>query len=60
MLSGDKPANAKQRAEVKEAIFRPTDIFDEVRRFYEDVTTDLIRKNGRKLGNSYQIDIVKE
>lgn len=60
MLSGDKPSNTRQRNEVKEAMYRPADILDEVRKFYETVTEDLIRKNGRKLGKSYQIDIVQE
>ncbi|GME25196.1 Psi-producing oxygenase A [Neofusicoccum parvum] len=60
MLSGDKPSNTRQRNEVKEAMYRPADILDEVRKFYETVTEDLIRKNGRKLGKSYQIDIVQD
>lgn len=60
MLSGDKPSNATQRKEVQEALYKPKDTLDDVRRFYETVTTDLIRKNKRALGQTYQIDIVKE
>lgn len=60
MLSGDKPSNATQRKEVQEALYKPKDTLDDVRRFYETVTTDLIRKNRRALGQTYQIDIVKE
>lgn len=60
MLSGDKPANAQQRKEVQEALYRPEDTLGDVRRFYETVTTDLIRKNRRLLGQVYQIDIVKD
>lgn len=60
MLSGDKPSNTKQRNEVQEAMYRPKDSLEEVRKFYETVTRDLIRKNKRKLGSSYQIDIVQE
>ncbi|OJD36254.1 fatty acid oxygenase [Diplodia corticola] len=60
MLSGDKPANSKQRREVEEAMNRPSDSLAEVRSFYENITRDLIRKNKRKLGNFYQIDIVKD
>lgn len=60
MLSGDKPSNTEQRKEVQEAMYRPADTLVEVRKFYETVTQDLIRKNKRKMGNVYQIDIVKE
>lgn len=41
-------------------MYRPADTLVEVRKFYETVTQDLIRKNKRKMGNVYQIDIVKE
>ncbi|KAB2572892.1 Psi-producing oxygenase A [Lasiodiplodia theobromae] len=60
MLSGDKPSNTEQRKEVQEAMYRPADTLVEVRKFYETVTQDLIRKNKRKMGNVYQIDIVKD
>lgn len=60
MLSGDKPSNAAERKQVQDALYRPTGTLEDVRRFYETVTTDLIRKNRRKLGQTYQIDIVKE
>lgn len=61
MLSGDTPANAKQREEINAAMYEPHDTLDEVRKFYEAITADLIQKNKRKLGNqTYQIDIVKE
>lgn len=42
------------------ALYGSDGILDEVRKLYEDVTADLIRKNRRRLGDSYQIDIVKE
>lgn len=61
MLSGDGPANTKQRKEVNAAMYKPQDTLEVVRNFYETVTTDLIEKNKRKLDNkTYQIDIVKE
>lgn len=60
MLSGDKPANATQREFVKERLYQPHDTLTEVRNFYESVTARLIRENSRKLGNTYQIDIVQE
>lgn len=61
MLSGDMPANAEQRKEINAAMYKPQDTLEEVRKFYETVTKDLIQKNKRKLGNqTYQIDVVKE
>ncbi|KAI9928451.1 hypothetical protein MW887_002496 [Aspergillus wentii] len=60
MLSGDTPDDAAQRIFVKECLYRPHDALDQVRRFYEATTTDLIKKHSRKLGNSYQVDFVKE
>lgn len=60
MLSGDKPANAKQRNEIQDTMYRQNDTLEEVREFYETITTDLIRKSRRKLGQGYQIDIVKD
>lgn len=61
MLSGDMSANAKQRKDINTAMYKPEDTLEEVRKFYETVTEDLIQKNKRKLGNqTYQVDIVKE
>jgi len=60
MLSGDKPANTEQRNFVKGCIYSPPNALEEVRGFYEDITTSLIEKYKRKLGNSYQLDVVKE
>lgn len=60
MLSGDSPADAKQRDLVKECLYKPEKGLDEVRQFYESVTTDLIRQRSLKLGRSYHLDIVRE
>ncbi|KAE8387807.1 heme peroxidase [Aspergillus alliaceus] len=60
MLSGDSSANAKQRAFVKERLYKPTDGLEEVRQFYEDVTVELLHKYSRKLGSAYQVDIVRD
>ncbi|KAL2826654.1 heme peroxidase [Aspergillus cavernicola] len=60
MLSGDSTANANQRTFVLERLYRPSDGLEQVQRFYESTTADLIRRNSRKLGNSYQIDIVRD
>ncbi|KAK4235700.1 Psi-producing oxygenase A [Achaetomium macrosporum] len=60
MLSGDTPANTCQRVLVKECLYSPKDGLDQVRRFYETTTAKLIRQQSRKIGDSYQIDIVRD
>lgn len=60
MLSGDTPANARQRAFVKECLYSPAEGLNEVRRFYEAVTDQFIRQHSRKIGNVCQVDIVRE
>ena len=60
MLSGDSVANAEQRTFVAERLYRPSDTLDQVRQFYESITTDLIKRSSKKLGGSYQVDIVRE
>lgn len=60
MLSGDQPVNTEQRRAVQEAMYQPKDTLEDVQNFYEKITTDLIMKKRRKLGDAYQIDIVQE
>jgi len=60
MLSGDTVANTQQRLFVRECLYKPEHGLDEVRQFYESITTTLIRKHSHKLGGSYQMDIVAE
>jgi hypothetical protein len=60
MLSGDSPANARQRVVVQDCLYSPKNGLEEVRRFYEETTAKLIRQNSRKIGDSYQVDVVKE
>lgn len=60
MLSGDSPANAQQRTEVQKCLYSPANGLEQVQRFYEQVTANLIRQNSRRIGGSYQIDVVKE
>ncbi|KAE8166073.1 heme peroxidase [Aspergillus tamarii] len=60
MLSGDSSENAQQRVLVKDCLYRPTDCLEEVRKFYESVTMDLLRQHSRKLGSTYQVDIVRD
>lgn len=60
MLSGDSAANAEQRRFVNECLYEPTTILEEVQQLYESITTDLLRGHSRKLGETYQVDIVRE
>lgn len=60
MLSGDSPANAQQRTEVQKCLYSPENGLEQVKQFYEQVTANLIRQNSRRIGGSYQIDVVKE
>ncbi|KAL4791504.1 heme peroxidase [Aspergillus venezuelensis] len=60
MLNGDSAPYAEQRRFMAERLYRPVDAIEQVRRFYESITTDLLRRHSRKLGGSYQIDIVKD
>ncbi|RFU82151.1 fatty acid oxygenase [Trichoderma arundinaceum] len=60
MLSGDSPANACQRDRFEECLYSPKDSLGQVRQFYEETTARLIHQHSRKIGGSYQVDIVKE
>lgn len=60
MLGDDLRANAEQRTFFAERLYRPKDTIEQIRRFYESTTTDLIRQNSKKLGDVYQLDIVRE
>ncbi|CRK31341.1 hypothetical protein BN1723_015743 [Verticillium longisporum] len=60
MLSGDSPANARQRETVKKCLYAPKDGLDQVRQFYEATTARFIRQYSHKMGKSYQVDIVRD
>ncbi|MCJ1396496.1 hypothetical protein MMC18_009386 [Xylographa bjoerkii] len=60
MLSGDTPANHEQRVFVQKAIYSPSHGLDEIRKFYESITTEMIHQNSHKLGESYQLDVVQD
>lgn len=60
MLSGDSPAEAQQKVFVKNAVYCPQHGLDEIRQFYEETTTRMIHDNSRKLGDSFQLDVVKD
>jgi hypothetical protein len=61
MLSGDAPANAEQRKFVDNAVYCPKNHGqDEIRQFYETLTTKLVKKHSNKLRNTYTLDAVRE
>ncbi|KAK2923217.1 hem peroxidase, animal-type [Fusarium oxysporum f. sp. vasinfectum] len=60
MLSGDTPANTEQRGFVKQCLYSPESGLEEVRHFYESITAELFRQHSRKVGEFYQVDIVKD
>jgi hypothetical protein len=61
MLSGDGPQEATQKSEVLNAVFCPIHWEDEVRKFYEDLTTQLVETKSERLrGDLFQLDAVRE
>ncbi|EXK24073.1 hypothetical protein FOMG_19185 [Fusarium oxysporum f. sp. melonis 26406] len=60
MLSGDTPTNTEQRGFVKQCLYSPESGLEEVRHFYESITAELFRQHSRKVGESYQVDIVRD
>lgn len=61
MLSGDKPANAEQKAQIHNALYCPVNWQGQIRRFYEAVTTQLIEIKSEKLrGKWYQVDACRD
>lgn len=61
MLGVDTNAGAVQKSEVTNAIYCPVDGLDEVRLFYEDLTTQLVESRSERLrGEWYQLDAVRD
>ncbi|GIK07532.1 hypothetical protein Aspvir_003198 [Aspergillus viridinutans] len=60
MLSGDSAANAEQRRFVKECLYEPKTILEDVRKLYESITTDLLHDKSVKLRDCYHVDIVRD
>jgi hypothetical protein len=60
MLSGDTPSNSEQRDFVQQCLYSPESALKEVREFYESTTAKLFRQHSRKVGESYQVDIVRQ
>ncbi|PWW77608.1 heme peroxidase [Tuber magnatum] len=61
MLSGDKPSNSGQKQFVSERLYLGgVDWKQQIRQFYEEVTKKLIRKKAYSLGDTYQVDAVRD
>ncbi|KAL4803481.1 heme peroxidase [Aspergillus unguis] len=60
MLSDDLRSNAEQRAFFAERMYRPQDAINQIRVFYESITAELVRRNSKKLGDGYHVDIVRD
>jgi hypothetical protein len=61
MLSGDGPQEAVQKSDVLNAFYCPIHWEDQVRTFYEDLTTQLVETKSERLrGNLFQLDAVRE
>ncbi|KAL4803636.1 Psi-producing oxygenase A [Aspergillus unguis] len=59
MLSGDRPPNSASRRMMGSALYR--DRWEsEVKKFYEQITLNLLHRNSYKLGGTNQVDIVRD
>jgi hypothetical protein len=60
MVSGDKPWSAKQKQICMHALYDPIQGLNQIRDFYDTVTTNLIKTKSIKLRDRYQIDLVRD
>jgi hypothetical protein len=61
MLSGDGPEEAVQKSEILNAMYCPVHWEEEVRKFYEDLTTQLVETKSKRLRDDrFQLDAVNE
>lgn len=61
MLSGDSAANATQRGEVDRAMYCPVNWEQQVQKFYEDLTTQLVFARSERLrGEWFQLDACRD
>lgn len=58
-LAGDGPKNTESRKLVMKALY-PKDWHAEVKKFYEDITAQLMKEYTYKIGNTCQVDIVRD
>ena len=59
MLSGDAPVNANSRRVVGAALYNDT-WREEVKKFYENITLQLLREKSCKVSGTNQVDIVRD
>ena len=59
MLSGDSPVNAKSRELMGKALYRDK-WHQEIQKFYENITLELLRQKSYKLAGVNQVDIVRD
>ncbi|KAI9838713.1 MAG: hypothetical protein M1838_004543 [Thelocarpon superellum] len=59
MLAGDAPVNATSRHLMSDALYR-TDWRKEVKEFYENITTKLLKEKSHKIAGVNQVDIVRD
>lgn len=58
-LAGDGISNSESRKLVLKALY-PDNWKREVKQFYEDITAKLLEKYSYKIGNHYQVDIIRD
>ena len=59
MLSGDRPANAESRQMMQKALYKDG-WHVEVKKFYENITLELLHRKSYKLAGVNQVDIVRD
>lgn len=59
MLAGDDPPNAKSRGLMDKALYREK-WHEQIKKFYEQITLQLLHQNSYKLAGVNQVDIVRD
>ncbi|KAH7119549.1 heme peroxidase [Dendryphion nanum] len=59
MLAGDGPDNEQSRKMMREALFIPQ-WEEEVKRFYEKITLELLKEKSYKLAGANEVDIIRD
>jgi len=60
MISDDKPANKQQREEMLADLYGPKHGLDQIAKFYEATTLNMIQQKSYQLGGCYEVDAVRE
>ena len=59
MLSGDAPANSNSRKVMHDVLYRD-EWHDQVKKFYKDITLQLLREKTYRISGTNQVDIVRD